>query len=234
MPNLYEALKGFLPEGKELTIETIKAAAEEVSKTGKFVPEAKFLEIKNENKTLTENKTKLEEQLKEFEGIDPKDAKEASEKYQALKDKIAADAKAAEEAAAADAAAKTQATVREAVIAKLKEAGAVDPELVVDKAITKAGGAEAIEFNEDGTIKTDIEFAINHVKTEHATNFTTVQTAGGASGAGAGAGTAGAWTPESAATRKAELSDQEVIDLAKEDSGFAKAAGLSAYESKED
>lgn len=234
MTKLFDEIKKHLPEGKEITLEIIKAAATKISEAGKFVPEAKYLELKKANKTLTDEKSELETKVAEFKEINPEDAKTALEELAKLKEKQKQDAEAATIKAEKEKAAAHNDSIKAAMIAKLKEAGAIDAELVVEKAIAKAGGADKIELNEKNEITTDIDFAINHVKTAHATNFTKEHVEGGANGAGAGGAGASAWTPESAKAKRTELSDQEAIDLAKEDSEFAKNAGLSSYTTSEE
>lgn len=236
MPKLLDAIKKNIniKEDETLTMDVVEAAITKVSESGKFVPEQKYIEATKQVKALETEKASLEEQVKAFDGVDVEDAKKAKEQLEKLQQE---QAKAKEEAEAAAKAAADEAhnvKVDEAVIAKLKEAGAIDAELVVSKVVDKLGGADKVEFNTDGTLKTDIVFAIEHVKSQHATNFSEVKAGGGASGAGAGGGASQAWTPESASEKMSSMTDQEAIDLAREDSDFAKASGLTSYATKEE
>lgn len=160
--------------------------ASAIEKSGKLIPESKFVALKKERDEFEVKVKDQTSQLEKFANVDVETLKKTKEEFDTYKKQQAEIAEKAKAESEAQAAAKKKETVLAALEKKLTEAGSIDAKLVSEKVLAKAGGADKIEFNADGTIKTDIDFAINHVKNEHATNFKEIKANGGASVAGAG------------------------------------------------
>lgn len=222
-----------LKEGETLNETHLTELANSVEKSGKFIPEKKYLETKEELKNAKETILSNEQQIAKFKDVDVESLEATKAELSKLQQEQSDNKEAAVKAAADKKSIELNERATKAFASALTKAGAIDAGLVTQKAIAHAGGIDKIEFNEDGSLKTNIEFAINHVKTEHATNFKTESGHGGAEASGAGGNGAKSWTEETAKEFNKGKSDQEIVDKAKEDSEYAKAAGLTSYIPKE-
>ncbi len=229
MSKLWDEIKKQLGDNKEPTQDDFKKAIESISGTGKFVPEEKFLSEKAKSKDLESTIKNLNDKLEKFEGIDPDDSKKSQEELKILKEQLAKDKEEQSKLEAEKKLLEKTEKAKQGIIEKLKSEGAIEPELLVDKVISKSGGIDKLEFDNENKLITDIDFAVNFVKQEHTSIFSEVKPTGGGSGAGAGAGAVTQWTTDSVKDFSQNLTDQQRIDKAKEDPAYAKASGLTAY-----
>ena len=230
---LFKEAQSKLGEGETLNETHLTAISEDIVKSGKLIPEEKYLGMKKELETAKSTITSNEEMMAKFKDVDVEGLQGVKKQLEELQAKNVEDKKSADEATQLKNEADAKATALKEVTSQLTAAGAIDASLVAEKVLNKAGGASKLEYNEDGTLRTDIQFAIESAKQEHKTNFKVVSGSGGGSGAGAG-GEITSWDKDTIAQWNEGKSDQERIDHAKENSDYAKAAGLDSYITKEE
>ena len=229
---IFKEAQSKLGEGETLNETHLNEISDNIVKSGKLVPEEKYISMKKEIETYKSTIASNEELLTKFKDVDVEGLQGVKKQFEDLQAKNAEDKKSADEATQLKDEADAKANAIKVVTSQLTKAGAIDASLVAEKVLSKAGGASKLEFNEDGTLKTDIQFAIESAKQEHATNFKVVKGSGGAGAAGVG-GEISSWDSETVKSWNDGKSQQEQIDHAKENKEYAIAAGLDSYITKE-